>query len=106
VAYRTIDRDDQRDVVFEGDEADWSALLADLPDLADVDRPLVLDVSARALLPAQVAALRRVIARLTGRDVRIACSRLSGRRILRRLLPDEVAVVLADGVVLEDPVTA
>jgi hypothetical protein len=102
MAYRTIDRDDERDVVYDGGgETGWRELLAALPRLVDANRPLVLDVSARTLLPAQVADLRQVIAELTGRDVRIACSRLSGRRLLRRLLPDEVAVVLAQGVMAD-----
>jgi len=104
VAYRTIDRDDERDVVFDGGgDQGWAALLADLPRLARGHRPLVLDVSARTLLPAQVADLRQVISTVTGRDVRVACSRLSGRRMLRRLLPDEIAVVLAKGVLTDQP---
>lgn len=102
MAYRTIDRDDELDVVFDGGgDTGWRDLLAALPRLVDGHRPLVLDVSARTLLPAQVADLRQVVAGLTGRDVRVACSRLSGRRLLRRLLPDEVAVVLAEGVIAD-----
>lgn len=102
VAFQTIDRDDERDVVFEGGGREgWADLLKALPRLVADGRPLVLDVSALTLLPAEVADLRRAIGSLTGRDVRVACSRLSGRRLLRRLLPDEVAVVLADGVVAD-----
>jgi sugar/nucleoside kinase (ribokinase family) len=104
MAFHTIDRDDERDVVFDGGGREgWSDLMSSLPDLVADGRPLVLDVSALTLLPAEVADLRRAIASLTGRDVRIACSRLSGRRLLRRLLPDEVAVVLASGVVTPTP---
>ncbi|HEU5152623.1 MAG TPA: hypothetical protein VFU19_19190 [Iamia sp.] len=100
MAFHMIDRDDERDVVFDGGGPEgWSALLDALPALVDDERPLVLDVSALTLLPAEVADLRQAVSSLTGRDVRVACSRLSGRRMLRRLLPDEVAVVLADGVV-------
>jgi hypothetical protein len=99
-----IERDGERDVVFDGGgQAGWSDLLRRLPQLAIDGRPLVLDVSALTLLPAEVADLRGAIAELTGRDVRVACSRLSGRRLLRRLLPDEVAVVLAEGVVEPTP---
>jgi len=102
VAFHTIDRDDERDVVFDGGGREgWADLLRKLPRLVDPDRPLVLDVSALTLLPAEVADLRQAIGLLTGRDVRVACSRLSGRRLLRRLLPDEVAVVLAEGVVAD-----
>lgn len=102
MTYHLVDRTDQRDVVVDdaGGEG-WSDLLSRLPGLVVGDRPLVLDVSAVALLPAEVAALRQAIARLTGRDVRVACSRLSGRRLLRRLLPDEIAILLAGGVVDE-----
>jgi hypothetical protein len=100
VAFHIIDRDDERDVVFDGGGREgWADLLRKLPGLVEADRPLVLDVSALTLLPAEVADLRQAIASLTGRDVRVACSRLSGRRMLRRLLPDEVAVILAEGVV-------
>lgn len=103
MAFHTIDRDDERDVVFDGGGREgWSDLLRKLPRLVSDGRPLVLDVSALTLLPAEVADLRQAIGSLTGRDVRVACSRLSGRRLLRRLLPDEVAVVLAEGVV-DDP---
>ena len=106
MAFHTIDRDDERAVVFDGGgRAGWADLLRRLPRLVVPDRPLVLDVSALTLLPAEVADLRRAIGALTGRDVRVACSRLSGRRVLRRLLPDEVAVVLAPGVV-PDPCPA
>lgn len=102
MAFHTIDRDDERDVVFDGGgRTAWAELLAALPRLVTEGRALVIDVSALTLLPAEVADLRQAIGSLTGRDVRIACSRLSGRRLLRRLLPDEVAVVLAEGV-LED----
>lgn len=100
MTFHLIDRPHERDVVLEGGgAAGWSELLDRLPGLVVGDRPLVLDVSALTLLPAEVASLRQVIAELTQRDVRVACSRLSGRRMLRRLLPDEVAVVLAGGVV-------
>jgi hypothetical protein len=103
VAFHTIDRDGERDVVFDGGGRDgWADLLQELPGLVTGHQPLVLDVSALTLLPAEVADLRLVIESLTGRDVRVACSRLSGRRLLRRLLPDEVAVVLAEGVVVPD----
>ncbi len=99
MAFHTIDRDDERDVVFDGGGREgWSDLLRRLPHLVADGRPLVIDVSALTLLPAEVADLGQAIASLTGRDVRVACSRLSGRRLLRRLLPDEVAVVLAHGV--------
>lgn len=102
MAFHTIDRDGERDVVYDGGGRDaWADLLRKLPRLVRGDQPLVLDVSALTLLPAEVADLRRVIGSLTGRDVRIACSRLSGRRLLRRLLPNEVAVVLAEGVVVD-----
>lgn len=107
MAFHTIDRDDERDVVFDGGGAEgWSDLLQRLPRLVADGRPLVLDVSALTLLPAEVADLRQAIASLTGRDVRVACSRLSGRRLLRRLLPDEVAVVLAEGVIAPEPLPA
>lgn len=106
MAFHTIDRDDERAVVFVGGgRAGWADLLRRLPRLVVPDRPLVVDVSALTLLPAEVADLRRAIGALTGRDVRVACSRLSGRRVLRRLLPDEVAVVLAPGV-MPDPCPA
>ncbi len=102
MAFHTIDRDGERDVVFDGGGREgWIDLLRKLPRLVADGRPLVLDVSALTLLPAEVADLRQAIGSLTGRDVRVACSRLSGRRMLRRLLPDEVAVVLAQGVVEE-----
>jgi hypothetical protein len=100
MAFHTVDRDRERDVVFDGGGAQgWTDLLRALPGLITDDQALVLDVSALTLLPAEVADLRQAIEALTGRDVRVACSRLSGRRLLRRLLPDEVAVVLAQGVV-------
>lgn len=103
MAFHTIDRTHERDVVFDGGGTEgWANLLRELPRLATSGQPLVLDVSALTLLPAEVADLRLVIESLTGRDVRVACSRLSGRRLLRRLLPDEVAVVLAEGVVVPD----
>lgn len=104
MAFHTIDRDGERDVVFDGGGREgWADLLRKLPHLAVGDQPLVIDVSALTLLPAEVADLRRVISTLTGRDVRVACSRLSGRRLLRRLLPDEVAIVLAQGVIAPEP---
>lgn len=109
MTFHLIDRAGERDVIFDGGgQKGWSELLGRLPGLVVGDRPLVLDVSALTLLPAEVASLGQTIAEMTGRDVRVACSRLSGRRLLRRLLPDEVAVVLARGVLepTADPVPA
>lgn len=57
-------------------------------------RPITLDVSALTLLPDEVRALASLVATAPGATVSLVCPRLTGRRLLRRVLPRSVVVVI------------
>lgn len=108
-----------RVVVTLGDapEAPMRDLLArQLREAAD-GGPIVIDLSRITLRPADVRAVHDLLGRLAGCQVWLACSRLSGRRVLNRLLerpcavvrhPDDVPVDLTDPAPAstEDPLPA
>lgn len=73
--------------------------------------PVVIDLSRITLRPSDVRAVQDLIGRLGDTQVWLSCSRLSGRRVLNRLLerpcaivrhPEEVPLDLTDGVSLAE----
>ncbi|HXH57662.1 hypothetical protein [Iamia sp.] len=75
------------------DEGMWRLLTDQLPPDGDGSTAVVLDVSGLVLRPAEIRALGRLVDDLPCGEVWLACSRLGGRRLLRRLLLDQVPVV-------------
>lgn len=78
------------------DERDWATLCLELPASIDGATLVTLDVSNLILVPAQVVRIARLVSVLaaTGVEAEVACSRLTGRQLLRRLLPPHVPIVL------------
>ncbi len=78
------------------DDAEWVALSVELSLAAQSHGAVVIDVSDLILIPAEAIRVVRLISAVatTSAVIEVACSRLSGRHILRRLLPPTVNVVL------------
>lgn len=89
-------------------DGEWLALSAELPLALQGHRAVVIDVSDLVLIPAEAVRVVRLISEVAATDavVEVVCSRLSGRHILRRLLPPTVNVVLPRPAVVDDPVAA
>ncbi|HYI61702.1 MAG TPA: hypothetical protein VEW93_07845 [Acidimicrobiales bacterium] len=78
------------------DEAEWARRGVELSSVVVGHAVVTLDVSGLTMVPAEMVRVARLVAvaSAAGAEVEVACSRLSGRQLLRRFLPPEVAVVL------------
>jgi hypothetical protein len=76
-------------------EAAVAAQLVELLRTTPPLGPVVIDVSAMTLRRDELRALDSLVTELSGFEVHLSCRRLSGRRLLTRLLPSKPSVVSA-----------
>jgi hypothetical protein len=76
------------------DGSELDVLRARMVEAARAHRPVTLDVSMLTLLPDEVDALLGLVGAAPGATVTLVCSRLTGRRLLRRVLPTSVLIVV------------
>lgn len=86
----------QVDIPADADDGDWATLCAEVPAAAVGRATVTVDVSALALIPAEVVRLNRLISLLAAVDVatEVATSERSVHEELRLALPRHVPIVL------------